>query len=125
MIVYTTIGTNDLRRAAAFYDALFAPLGYKRLIESDSKIAWGTDTSQPMFFASKPFDGRPASAGNGTMIAIAMKDTAQIDATHAKALALGATNEGSPGPRGPAFYCAYFRDLDGNKLNLFCLVDRT
>ncbi len=63
MIVYTTTGTNDLRRAAAFYDALFAPLGYKRLIESDSKFAWGTDTSRPMFFASKPFDERPASAG--------------------------------------------------------------
>jgi len=122
MIVYTTVGTNDLPRAAAFYDALFTPLGYQRLIESDSKIAWGVDTSHPMFFVAKPFDGQPATVGNGTMIALGMKCPADIDATHAKAIELGAVNEGAAGPRGPSFYCGYFRDLDGNKLNLFCLV---
>ena len=122
MIVYTTVGTNDLPRAAAFYDALFAPLGYQRLIESDSKIAWGASMAHPMFFVAKPFDGKPATVGNGSMVALGMKNPADIDATHAHALKLGARNEGDAGPRGPSFYCGYLRDLDGNKLNLFCLV---
>lgn len=122
MIVYAIVGTNDLPRAGSFYDALFAPLGYRRLVDSDSKIAWGIDTGQPMFFVSKPFDGQAATVGNGSMIALAMKDASTVDATHARALTLGGTDEGQAGPRGPAFYCGYFRDLDGNKLNLFCQV---
>lgn len=122
MIGYITLGTNDLPRAAAFYDALFAPLGYKRLFEEQDKIAWGIDFTQPLFFVTKPFDGRAASVGNGTMIALAMKSPAQVDATHAHALALGATDEGAAGPRGSNFHCGYFRDPDGNKLNLFCMV---
>jgi predicted lactoylglutathione lyase len=122
MIVYTTIGTNNLTKAAAFYDALFIPMGYARVVESESKIAWGIDTAHPMFFVCKPFDGKPATNGNGSMIALAMKSAANVEATHSRAIELGAVNEGAAGPRGPSFYCAYFRDLDGNKLNLFCLI---
>ena len=122
MIAYTTIGTNDLQQAAAFYDSLFASAGFQRLVVLDDKIAWGQDMTHPLFFVTLPFDGQPASAGNGSMIALGMKSPAQVNTLHAKALELGASNEGSPGPRGDSFYCAYFRDPDGNKLNLFCLI---
>lgn len=122
MIAYTMLGTNDLDRAGAFYDALLAPLGARRLAEGGGKIGWGRDASQPLFFVTTPFDGQKATAGNGTMIALGLQDPAQIDETHARALALGATDEGAPGPRmGGRFHCAYFRDLDGNKLNLWCM----
>lgn len=122
MIGYTTIGTNDLARSTAFYDALFAEIGGKRLLEMDRLIAWGKSFEQPMFSVCKPYDGQPASAGNGTMVAIAMQSPAQIDALHKKALELGASDEGAVGPRGPTFYCGYVRDLDGNKLNFFCMT---
>ena len=75
-----------------------------------------------MFSVMKPFDGQSASVGNGTMVALAAKDPEQVQALHAKALALGGRDEGAPGPRGTGFYGAYFRDLDGNKLAAFCLV---
>src|SRR5579859_3966249 len=120
MIAYAMVGTNDLPRAGAFYDALFSPLGYGRLFEDGSKIAWGSDLQHPLFFATRPYDGRPATVGNGAMIALLMKHPAEVDAIHANALELGAVDEGAAGPRGPSFYCAYFRDLDGNKINLFC-----
>ena len=75
MISYITLGTNDLARATVFYDALFAPLGYKRVIESGDKIAWGIDLAHPpLFFVTQPFDGRPASVGNGTMIGLANEE---------------------------------------------------
>lgn len=122
MIGYTTLGTNDLPRAAAFYDALFAELGAKRLWNSPKMIGWGRSMKEPTFVVCAPFDGQPATVGNGTMIAVALKDQAEVQALHAKALSLGATDEGAPGPRGKTFYCGYLRDLDGNKLNLFCLL---
>jgi len=122
MIAYAMVGTNDLHRAGAFYDALFGPLGYQRLFEDGDRIAWGKDRSQPFLFVTKPHDGHPATRGNGAMIALAMTSPAAVDATHANALKLGASDEGAAGPRGPSFYCGYFRDLDGNKLNLFCRV---
>ncbi|MET3653783.1 VOC family protein [Dyella japonica] len=120
MIAYTMLGTNDLSRAGAFYDALFDPLGYKRLFEDGDKIGWGAE--YPLFFATKPFDGNRATVGNGTMIALLMKNPAEIDVTHLQALKLGGSDEGAAGPRGSSFYCAYFRDLDGNKINLCCLI---
>ena len=70
-----------------------------------------------------PFDGQPARPGNGVMVAIPVREPAQVQRLHAKALALGAPDEGAPGPRGSGgFYAAYFRDLDGNKLNVFCMT---
>ena len=119
MIGYVTFGTNDMKRAAGFYDALLAELGGKRQMEMDSFIAWGSSPTTPMVSVIKPFDGKPATVGNGVMVALLASSKAQVDAVHKKALALGGKDEGAPGPRGPGFYAGYFRDLDGNKLNAF------
>lgn len=120
MIAYTTLGTNDLKRAGAFYDAIFATLGAKRVMEFDRMILWGNSPTAPMFGVCTPYDGKTATAGNGTMISLGVDGTAKVDALYAKAIALGAKDEGAPGPRGPQFYIGYFRDLDGNKINFFC-----
>lgn len=121
MIGYTTLGTNDLPRAAAFYDALFGAMGIQRIMEFERGYAWGSAPDKPGFGLLKPFDGRPAAPGNGTMIALVVGSREQVDALYRKAIELGATDEGAPGPRGEGFYAAYFRDLDGNKLNFFCM----
>ena len=123
MIGYVTLGTNDLERAAAFYDELFALLGATRLMEDDKFIAWAVKPGAPGVAATKPFDGNAASVGNGTMVALNADSPAQVQALHAKALELGGTDEGAPGPRVEGFYAGYFRDLDGNKLNAFCIVE--
>ena len=121
MIGYVTLGTNDLGRAAAFYDALLAEIGVRRWMESDRFIAWATAPDKPSLGVILPFDGQTATAGNGTMVSLVMESNAQVDRIHAKALSLGATDEGPAGPRGlSGFYAGYFRDLDGNKLNVFC-----
>ena len=119
MIGYVTLGTNDLPRAAAFYDKLLAPLGVKRIMEFERGIAWGTSLSAPSLALMTPFDGRPATVGNGTMVAMYVDSKDKIDTLYQLALELGCTDEGKPGPRGGGFYAAYFRDLDGNKLNFF------
>ena len=121
MIGYTTVGTNDLKRAAGFYDALLAELGAKRAMEMETFIAWATAPNTPMVAIIKPFDKQPATVGNGVMVALLASSKEQVDKIHAKALALGGKDEGAPGPRGPGFYAGYFRDLDGNKLNAFFL----
>jgi len=121
MIGYATLGTNDIARAAGFYDALLAEFGAKRAMQNDRFIAWSAGANSPMVSVIKPFDGKPATAGNGTMVALIASSKAQVDAVHKKALALGAKDEGAPGQRGDGFYAGYFRDLDGNKLNCFCL----
>jgi catechol 2,3-dioxygenase-like lactoylglutathione lyase family enzyme len=120
MIGYVTLGTNDLPRAAAFYDQLFAEIGVKRLMEADRYMFWGIDMSKPALSIIKPYDGKPATVGNGVMVGLTVNTTAQVDALHARAIALGGKDEGAPGPRGTGgFYCGYFRDLDGNKLLAF------
>ena len=121
MIGYTTLGTNDIARAGRFYDALLAEFGAKRAMEMDTFIAWATGPGAPMVSVAKPYDGKPATVGNGVMVALAATSKAQVDAIHRKALELGGKDEGAPGPRGDGFYAAYFRDLDGNKLNAFFL----
>lgn len=119
MIGYVTLGTNDLARASAFYDALLGQMGAARAMQGERYVSWSTGKGQPLLFAIVPFDGKPATVGNGVMVALTCKDRAQVDALHARALALGALDEGAPGDRGGGFYAAYFRDLDGNKLALF------
>ena len=120
MIGYTTFGTNDIERAAKFYDGLLAELGATRTMQMEDRfIAWGTAPDKPMVSVIKPFDGKPATVGNGVMVALLASSKEQVDALHKKALALGGKDEGAPGPRGPGFYAGYFRDLDGNKLNAF------
>ncbi len=121
MIGYVTLGTNDLQRSAKFYDELLSEIGAKRFMEEDSFIAWAVDPAQPSIALSKPFNGESATVGNGVMVALVVENKAQVDALYAKAIALGATDEGAAGPRGDSFYAGYFRDLDGNKLNFFCI----
>jgi catechol 2,3-dioxygenase-like lactoylglutathione lyase family enzyme len=120
MIGYVTLGTNDLPRATAFYDTLFATLGAKRLWESERGVAWGVAMDKPSLGVMKPYDGKAATRGNGTMVALVVDSREKVDAFYRKALELGATDEGPAGPRGQGFYAGYFRDLDGNKLNVFC-----
>ena len=119
MIGYVTLGTSDIQRAAAFYDALLAELGAKRFMESDSFIAWTTAPDAPAVSVIKPFDGNAPSVGNGVMVALVVDSRDKVDALHRKALELGGADEGAPGERAAGFYAGYFRDLDGNKLNAF------
>jgi catechol 2,3-dioxygenase-like lactoylglutathione lyase family enzyme len=119
MIGYVTIGTNDLARAVSFYDALLSEMGAKRMMENEQFVAWSVKPDQPGLGVTKPFDKKPATVGNGVMVALMVESTAKVDALHRKALQLGGSNEGAPGSRGEGFYAGYFRDLDGNKLNFF------
>jgi predicted lactoylglutathione lyase len=90
-------------------------------MEGDRFVAWGVSPTSPALGVIKPFDGAAASVGNGTMVALVVDARAKVDALHAKALSLGSADEGAPGDRGGGFYAAYFRVLDGNKLNVFCM----
>lgn len=119
MIGYVTLGTNDLPRAAAFYDALLGEIGAKRFMEFERSIAWASSSTAAGLAVTLPYDRQPATVGNGVMVALEVASPAEVDRLYAKALELGATDEGKPGERFPGFYAAYFRDLDGNKLNLF------
>ena len=120
MIGYVTLGTNNFENAAAFYDALLAEMGAGRFMDEENFIAWSVAPDQPAVSITKPFDGNDACVGNGTMIALMVDSHEKVDVMYEKAISLGATDEGKPGPRGDSgFYAAYFRDLDGNKLNFF------
>ena len=119
MIGYVTIGTNDLPRAMKFYDELLAPLGIALIMDFGRGYAWGHAMDQPALAVMIPFDQRAAAPGNGTMTAVAVDSKQKVDEAYQRALALGGTDEGPAGPRGEGFYAAYFRDLDGNKLNFF------
>jgi catechol 2,3-dioxygenase-like lactoylglutathione lyase family enzyme len=122
MLGYVTLGTQDLPRAAAFYDAIAGELGVPRMMESDTFIAWGVAGGPAGLGITKPFDGKPASVGNGVMAALQATSPEQVKRIYDLALKLGGADEGPPGDRGGGFYAAYFRDLDGNKLNAFCMT---
>jgi catechol 2,3-dioxygenase-like lactoylglutathione lyase family enzyme len=117
MIGYVTLGTNDRTRSAAFYDAVCGELGISRMMENEEYIGWGQPGGGAGIGLTRPFDGNPASVGNGVMVALEAKDEAQVQRVYDLALANGGTCEGPPGERFPGFYAAYFRDPDGNKLN--------
>lgn len=124
MLGYATVGTNDIEKARGFYDALLAEFGAKRLMAFDNGFTmYGTGYDAPMLAVTPPYDGKAATVGNGTMIALVAGSRPQVDAVYAKARSLGAADEGAPGVRGEegpqAFYGAYFRDTDGNKLCVF------
>lgn len=120
MISYATIGTNDLERATKFYDAVLAPLGGKRTFANGDRMQfYGGGSAPGMLAISKPYDEKPATAGNGTMFGLPATSTEQVDAAYAAAIKAGATDDGAPGQRLPTFYGAYFRDLDGNKICIF------
>ena len=119
MIGYITLGTHDLAHAARFYDALVGELGAKRMMVMERLIAGSVSPSKPGIGVGYPYDGKPATVGNGVMVALLVDSREKVDRIHARALALGATDEGAVGPRGEGFYAGYFRDPDGNKLNVF------
>ena len=121
MFTHVTVGTNDLAKARAFYDAVLAPLGYKRLKDlGDRGSCWGQSSEE--FIVLTPADGRPASAANGGTVSFLAPSRAAVDGFHKAALAAGAKDEGAVGPRGfwPNAYAGYCRDLDGNKLAAYC-----
>jgi catechol 2,3-dioxygenase-like lactoylglutathione lyase family enzyme len=126
MFSYISLGTDDIARAIRFYDAALAPLGHRRIPDYDPEghsAAWGLDDPGPHLWLTEPFDGNPASVGNGTMVSFLAETRDAVDAFHAAALAHGGVDEGQPGLRphyGPHFYAAYVRDPDGNKLNAVC-----
>jgi catechol 2,3-dioxygenase-like lactoylglutathione lyase family enzyme len=118
--LYLTLGTNDLARAARFYDAALAPLGLVRRASEDTEVGYGLpDDSRTRLWITLPFDGNPASVGNGSMPALVARSQQAVRDFHAAALAHGGSEEGAPGlrPYGPAFFAAYVRDPDGNKLS--------
>jgi catechol 2,3-dioxygenase-like lactoylglutathione lyase family enzyme len=122
MIGYVTVGTNDLKKAAAFYDGICGELGMGRFMESERLIAWGGPGPGAGFGVALPYDGKLMTIGNGVMAAFSARDKKQVNRLHELALSLGGTCEGPPGPRGTdGFYAAYFRDPDGNKLNAFVM----
>ena len=123
MLGYITLGSNDVAKAAAFYDKLFEGLGGGRVFSRGTYIAWSTGKGQPMIGVLEPTNGEPATAGNGAMAALKLTGTDVVDKMHALALELGALNEGDPGFRSENFYAAFFRDLDGNKINFYCKPD--
>lgn len=127
MISYVTVGTDDIVAAKRFYQALLPPLGYV-LEEGPEGLSFalpvqdGPSPVSPEFYVKPTFDGRPASAGNGAMVAFEAHNQAQVRDLHAAALAAGGTDEGQPGFRaayGPRFYVGYLRDPQGNKIALF------
>lgn len=124
MLAYSMVGTNDIDKARKFYGELLGELGAKELMvrPDGGAIFFGTAPGTPMFGICKPADGGDAKQGNGTMVAFGVKDPAQVKAMYEKAISLGATDEGEPGPRLDGMVsCGYVRDHDGNKLNFFCM----
>jgi len=120
MIGYVTIGTNDFEKSKKFYDAVLAELGGKHTFGNDRMQGYGSAPGAAMLMLCKPYDEKSATHGNGTMVALAAPSRALVDKVHAKALSLGAKDEGAPGERGGSnFYGGYFRDADGNKLCVF------
>ncbi len=116
MIGYVTVGTNNLERSKQFYDNLFEELGARSFFANERIVFWTVKDGASSFAIAKPYDEKEASVGNGNMVAIHVDSREQVDAIYAKAMELGATDEGPPGERIPTFYGAYIRDLDGNKL---------
>ncbi|TDR23695.1 VOC family protein [Marinicella litoralis] len=126
MLGYITLGTNDLDASSRFYDSLFAEINVERIMhgsEEHGYVVWAKDQESTGFSILKPFNGEPAQPGNGNMAALSADSPEKVKALYNKALELGGTCEGQPGDRGNGFYAAYFRDLDGNKLNAYCMIE--
>ena len=126
MIGYVTIGTDDLDRARAYYDALLGSIGARRVMqfadEDGGFTMYGVGRDKPALVVTRPYDKGPPSCGNGDMVALVLDSRDKVDAFHAKALELGGSNEGDPGFRGDpkfGYYFAYFRDPDGHKFAVF------
>jgi predicted lactoylglutathione lyase len=120
MIGYITLGTNNIEKASAFYDELFSIIGVKQVWSTRKMVYWGAEGESVMFAITVPFNKEEATSGNGVMIALKAPDQDKVNAIYQKAIELGAESEGEPGERSAGLYCAYIRDLDGNKLNFHC-----
>ncbi|MGF6253591.1 VOC family protein [Ensifer sp. LBL] len=122
MLLYVTVGSNDLTRAGAFYDAVLPALGFYRQRQDETEIGYGAEGDRIRFWVVTPFDRAPATYGNGVSIALEAETRAAVDAFHAAALANGGTDEGAPGlrPFHSNFYGAWVRDHDGNKIAAVC-----
>lgn len=128
MIGYMLVGTNNFPKAVEFFDALFASINIGRVLEEDNSfVAWATGPDAPAVCVTVPYNKEPATVGNGVMVALVRDTVEEVNALYNKAIELGASDEGKPGFRGESdnsgFYAAYFRDLDGNKFNAFCVVE--
>ncbi|MBL6937212.1 MAG: VOC family protein [Alphaproteobacteria bacterium] len=119
MIGYITIGTNDFEKSKAFYEKALAALNVRKTFASDRMQGYGVKGQPVSLVVCKPYDGKPATHGNGEMVALAAPSREAVNQVHAAALAAGAADEGAPGIRTGTFYGAYFRDLDGNKICVF------
>jgi len=123
MILYITLGTNNLAAATRFYDAVMPTLGLQRRFQNDDEIGYGEpDPARIRFWVTKPYNGQPATVGNGSMPALIAPTRATVDAFHVAGLTAGGTDEGAPGlrPYGAHFYACYLRDPDGNKISAVC-----
>ena len=118
MITYVTLGTNDFSAAEDFYNQLLVLLGATQSAKTERMIFWSQENGTPALLLVKPRDGNKATVGNGVMVALTAKNREQVDQVYAKAIELGASDEGEPGLRDSGYYCGYFRDLDGNKFNI-------
>ena len=127
MILYSTFGTNDLPRARAFYDPVMAALGLTTISLNATEVGYGQPgDADPSLYITAPYDGQPATTGNGTMLALTAATRAAVRAFHGAALTHGGTDEGAPGLRYVAnFYACYVRDPDGNKLSAVCTQAET
>ncbi len=124
MISHFNLGTNDLARAEAFYDQLLKLFDGQLLFRTDRALFYALAGNGAKLSINVPFNGEPATVGNGTMVAFVADGEEQVDTVHAKALELGGSCEGAPGERmGGSAYAAYFRDPDGNKLGIFYAPD--
>jgi catechol 2,3-dioxygenase-like lactoylglutathione lyase family enzyme len=119
MIAYVTIGTSDIAKAKAFYQAVLEDLGVTVLMDIGRLAALGTPTGGTMLAVCTPYNGEAPQPGNGNMVAISAGSKELVDKLHAKALTLGGSDEGAPGQRMDGFYGGYIRDIDGNKI-CFC-----
>lgn len=123
MIGYATVGTNDLPKAVAYYDSLFASIHAKRVFASEQGVVWALSRISAGFGVFKPFNGQPATVGNGAMVALAMLSREQVDLFFAKAIELGGIDEGQR-DHNDRFYVNYFRDPEGNKIGVYYMVER-
>ncbi|MCW5738069.1 MAG: VOC family protein [Enhydrobacter sp.] len=131
MLSYITIGANDIARSERFYTAVLVPLGYEKTEENGAAIYTLPDLPDRFngpgaVYVNKPFDGREATVGNGSMIGFRVPTHAQLRAVHSAGLAAGGTDEGAPGFRAQYsknFFVGYLRDPVGNKLALFSTAE--
>ncbi|MGB0619475.1 MAG: VOC family protein [Myxococcota bacterium] len=120
MVGYVCIGASDFERSVAWYLELLGPIGAKRMMDLEGFTLIGKEGGGASIAVTRPFNGEPQSAGNGMMVALQVANQEEVNGIYERAIATGGSDEGPPGDRGGIFYAAYFRDIDGNKLNAYC-----